>query len=48
MKRKLLKKIICLTICSSMIMGLFSESLLETFAVSDETQKEIDKAEDEK
>lgn len=48
MKRKLLKTLICLTICGSMIVGLFSEGLLEVSAVSEETQEQIDQAEDEK
>lgn len=48
MKRKLLKNIICLTICSSVIAGLFSDSFLKVLAVSQQTQEEIDKAEEEK
>lgn len=48
MKRKLLKSILCLTICGSMIMGLFSEPLMNVFAVSQETQEKIDQAEEEK
>lgn len=48
MKRKLLKIILCLTICSSAVAGLFSVSLLNGFAVSQETQNAIDEAEDEK
>ena len=48
MKRKLLKKIICFAICSSVIAGLFSESFFDVFAVSEETQNAIDQAEDEK
>lgn len=48
MKRKLLKKILCFTICSSMVMGLFSEPLMKVLAVSEETQNAIDEAEDEK
>ena len=48
MKRKLLKRILCLAICCSMIMGLFSEPLVQVFAVSEETQNAIDEAEDEK
>ena len=48
MKRKLLKNLLCFTICSSMIMGLFSVSFMNVFAVSQETQDKIDKAEDEK
>lgn len=48
MKRKLLKTILCLTICGSMLAGLFSDTLIEAFAVSDETQNAIDQAEDEK
>lgn len=48
MKRKLLKSLLCLTICGSMIMGLFSEPFMEVFAVSEETQEEIDQTEDEK
>lgn len=48
MKRKLLKSMLCLTICSSMMMGLFSDSYLQVFAVSEETQNAIDQAEDEK
>ena len=48
MKRKLLKSMLCLTICSSVITGLFSDSYLQVFAVSEETQNAIDQAEDEK
>ena len=48
MKRKLLKSMLCLTICGSMIMGLFSEPLFKVLAVSQETQDAIDEAEDEK
>lgn len=48
MKRKLLKNIICLAICSSVIAGLFSEPFLQVLAVSQQTQEEIDKAEEEK
>lgn len=48
MKRKLLKSLLCLTICGSMIMGFFSEPFMEVFAVSEETQEEIDQTEDEK
>lgn len=48
MKRKLLKNIICLAICSSVITGLFSDSLINVFAVSEETQEAIDQAEEEK
>lgn len=48
MKRKLLKNLFCFTVCSSMIMGLFSRSYFETYAVSEETQKKIDEAEEEK
>ena len=48
MKRKLLKKMICFAICSSVIAGLFSESFFDVFAVSEETQNAIDQAEDEK
>lgn len=48
MKRKLLKSILCIAICGSMVMGLFSEPLMKVSAVSDETQDAIDQAEDEK
>lgn len=48
MKRKLLTTILCLTICSSAFTGLFSSALGNVFAVSEETQEEIDKAEEEK
>lgn len=48
MKRELLKKILCLAICCSIFMGLFSEPLVQVFAVSEETQNAIDEAEDEK
>ena len=48
MKRKLLKKILCFAICSSVIAGLFSDSFMNVFAVSQETQNAIDKTEDEK
>lgn len=51
MKRKLLKSILCFTICSSVIAGLFSRPLMEVFATvsaSKETLEAIDKAEDEK
>lgn len=48
MKRKLLKTILCLAICSSVIAGLFSNALENVFAVSEQTQEEIDKAEEEK
>ena len=48
MKRKLLKKILCFAICGSVITGLFSGFFINTFAVSQETQNAIDKAEDEK
>ena len=48
MKRKLLKNLICLAICGSVITGLFSDSLINVMAVSEETQSAIDQAEDEK
>ena len=48
MKRKLLKKLLCFTICGSMVMGLFSEPFMKVQAVSEETQNAIDEAEDEK
>ena len=48
MKRKLLKNFICLTICSSVIAGLFSVQFLQVKAVSQQTQEQIDKAEEEK
>ena len=48
MKRKLLKKLLCFTICGSIIMGLFSEPFMQVLAVSEETQEAIDEAEDEK
>lgn len=48
MKRKLLKTILCLTICSSVLARLFSNSFMESFAVSQETQNAIDEAEGEK
>ena len=48
MKRKLLKSILCIAICGSMVMGLFSEPLMQVSAVSEETQEAIDQAEDEK
>ena len=48
MKRKLLRKILCFTICSSVIAGLFSPVDLTVLAVSQETQDAIDQAEDEK
>lgn len=48
MKRKLLKSFICLTICSSVIAGLFSDSVINVSAVSEETQNAIDQAEGEK
>mgnify|MGYP003291909515 CR=1 FL=1 len=48
MKRKLLKKFLCIAICGSVIAGLFSDSFMNVFAVSQETQNAIDKAEDEK
>ena len=48
MKRKLLKKILCFAICASIAGGLFSDSFVNVFAVSEETQNAIDKAEDEK
>ena len=48
MKRKLLKRILCFTICGSLIWGLFSEPLFQVSAVSEETQNAIDQAEDEK
>ena len=48
MKRKLLKRLLCLTICSSVIAGLFSDSVISVFAVSEETQNAIDEAEGEK
>ncbi len=48
MKRKLLKKILCLAICCSVIMGLFSEPLIQVLAVSDETKNAIDEAEEDK
>lgn len=48
MKRKLLKTILCLTICSSVFTGLFSHDILESFAVSQQTQDAIDEAEEEK
>ena len=48
MKRKLLKNLLCFTICSSVFAGLFSVPALEVFAVKEETQNAIDKTEDEK
>lgn len=48
MKRKLLKAILCFTICSSAFAGLFSKPFLESYAVSQETQNAIDEAEEEK
>ena len=48
MKRKLLKAIICFTICSSAFAGLFSKPFFESHAVSQETQNAIDEAEEEK
>jgi len=48
MKRKLLKRILCLAICGSIVMELFSEPLIQVLAVSEETQNAIDEAEDEK
>lgn len=48
MKRKLLKRLLCFTICGSMFAGLFSEPLMKVLAVSQETQNAIDEAEDEK
>lgn len=48
MKRKLLKRILCLAICSSIFLGLFSEPLMQVFAVSEETQNAINEAEGEK
>lgn len=48
MKRKLLKISIYMTICSSMVMGLFSYPFFDVFAVSEETQQKIDEAEKEK
>ncbi len=48
MKRKLLKSILCFTICGSVTAGLFSEPLMKVLAVSEETQNAIDEAEDEK
>lgn len=48
MKRKLLKRFLCLAICGSMIVGLFSRPFLQVFAVSQETQEAIDQTEDEK
>ena len=47
MKRKFLKKLLCFTICGSMVMGLFSEPFINVFAVSEETQEAIDEAEGE-
>ena len=48
MKRKLLKAILCFTICSSAFAGLFSKPFFESYAVSQETQNAIDEAEEEK
>lgn len=48
MKRKLLKRILCLAVCCSIFLGLFSEPLIQVFAVSEETQNAINEAEDEK
>lgn len=48
MKRKLLNKILCLTICCSMALGIFSDTFLNVFAVSEETQNAIDQTEQEK
>lgn len=48
MKRKLLKRLLCFTICCSAVAGLFSEPIFQVFAVSEETQQKIDEAEDEK
>ena len=51
MKRKLLKSLLCLTICGSVITGLFSEPFLQVWATasaSKETLDAIDQAEEEK
>lgn len=48
MKRKLFQKILCLAICGSMVLGFFSDPLLQVLAVSRETQDAIDEAEGEK
>ena len=48
MKRKLLKNLLCLAICGSIVVELFSGFSKEVLAVSQETQDAIDKAEDEK
>ena len=51
MKRKLLKSLLCLTICGSVITGLLSEPFLQVWATasaSKETLDAIDQAEEEK
>lgn len=48
MKQKLFRKILCLTICGSMVMGLFSDAILQSFAVSQKTQEDIDRTKEEK
>lgn len=48
MKRKLQKKFLWIVICCFVAAGVFSDSFLQVFAVSEETQNAIDQAEDEK
>lgn len=48
MKRKLQNKFLWIVICCFVAAGVFSDSFLQVFAVSEETQNAIDQAEDEK
>ncbi len=48
MRKNLWKGFLCLFLCISMAMGLFCEPLQKVFAVSQETQNEINRTEEEK
>lgn len=48
MKKKLVKKGLCIVMCCIVFAGIFSDAFLQVFAVSEETQNAIDQAEDEK
>ena len=48
MKKKLIKKGLCIAMCCIVFAGIFSDAFLQVFAVSEETQNAIDQAEDEK
>lgn len=48
MKRKLLKNILSLAICGSIVLGSFCQPLMQVLAVSEETQNAIDQTKEEK